>query len=226
MGTPGPSHAALSRALLARARSATLSTVDADGAPHGTLVAVADAGGGDALLLLSELAEHARRLRRDARCALLIAEHGVDDDPLAGARVTLTGRAAVVGGQEWRRAFVEQVPAAARYAAFADFCVWKVRVEGVRYIGGFAQMSFVECAAYRAERPDRAVAGGGPGAASVLGRGDARPSAQRRKGSLAGTGLDRCRVEGPVGGREVRVALGTALSAVAALLIAFAMRSV
>jgi hypothetical protein len=60
----------------------------------------------------------------------------------------------------------------------------------------------------------------------VLGRGDARPSAQRRKGSLAGTGLDRCRVEGPVGGREVRVALGTALSAVAALLIAFAMRSV
>jgi putative heme iron utilization protein len=51
------------RELMREARSATVATVDAQGNPLATLVAVTDDAEGRPLFLLSGLAEHTRNLR-------------------------------------------------------------------------------------------------------------------------------------------------------------------
>lgn len=142
--------------------SATLSTLDADASPYGSLVSFALARNGDPLLLVSEMAEHTRNLRRSARCSLLVAEDaggdGVSPNPLARARVTIVGTAEVFrDGEEdaqFRAMFVEQNPTAARYAAFGDFHVWRIRAAKVRFIGGFGKMSFVDVFEWEGARED------------------------------------------------------------------------
>src|SRR5262245_41328877 len=59
--------------LLCAARHGALATLLPDGQPYASLVACA-ASAGAPVLLLSELAEHTRNLRRDPRASLLVAE--------------------------------------------------------------------------------------------------------------------------------------------------------
>jgi putative heme iron utilization protein len=143
-------HAALGRALLARCRYGVLSTRldDEAGTPYGSLILYADSPEGEPLLLLSGLAEHTRNLRRDPRASLLVTEalSAPGPDPLDHARVTLVGEvlpSEEAARGEDRRRLLEAHPAAARYIDFADFGIYRLRVERARYVGGFGQMSWV-----------------------------------------------------------------------------------
>lgn len=115
---------------------------------------------GDGLLLISEMAEHTRNLRRDARCSMVIADSALGN-PLARGRVTLVGDAIVDESDEARTAFLARNPGAAHYADFGDFAVWRIRVERVRYIGGFGRMSFLSMEAWREARADTVSIGSG-----------------------------------------------------------------
>jgi heme iron utilization protein len=153
---PSLSHAERARTLAEQAPDATLCTLDRDGVPYGSLVVYAvHAVSGDAVLLISEMAEHTKNLRADARCSLLIAEPG-GGNPLARGRVTLTGRAEIVDtpGTDYRDAFLRKNPTALRYADFGDFSVWRIEVAGVRYIGGFGRMSWVGLDSWKTARAD------------------------------------------------------------------------
>jgi hypothetical protein len=168
---PQLTYAEQARTLAARVTQGALCTLAAelDGAPYGSFVtcAMGPAQGADhppePILLLSNLAEHARNLRNDARCSLLLVEAtggtggAQRGEPLARGRVTLVGRARLV--QEVHRdevaaAFLGAHPSAARYAGGGDFHWWSLDVTSVRYIGGFGRMGWLDAAQWRQARPD------------------------------------------------------------------------
>jgi len=71
--------------------------------------------------------------------------------------VTLAGRAFVPDGWEEdaaRAAHVAAVPQAAQLAGFGDFSLWILRVDRVRWVGGYGRMQSAEADAYAAAEPD------------------------------------------------------------------------
>jgi putative heme iron utilization protein len=153
---PTPTHAERARTLVARIPTGTLCTIalEPEGYPYGSFVTVAfDAG--DPVFLISGLAEHTKNLERDPRASLLVAEGGADD-PLANGRVTMLGLCTRVEGDgaSARAAFLAGHPNAAYYADFGDFAFWKLRVEAIRYIGGYGRMSWITQADWQSAEPD------------------------------------------------------------------------
>jgi putative heme iron utilization protein len=146
------------RTLVAGAVIATLSTLTADGHPWGSLVSFATLADGSPVLCLSTLAEHGRNLQGDPRASLLVAEAiGPAEDPLEAGRVTLSGSAHEPDGAETaaaREALLAVHPTAAVYVDWDDFALWVLRVDRVRWVGGFARMVWVDGRAYAVARPD------------------------------------------------------------------------
>jgi heme iron utilization protein len=157
-----PSEAA--RALVASTNVGTLATHSADGYPWASLVAFGSLDGAP-VLFVSRLAEHARNLERDARASLVVAEPNAGSDVLASGRVTLAGtaeRPSPARADEARDAYVAAVPSAKAYLDFRDFSLWILRVERVRWVGGYGRMDSVDAESYAAAETDpvaRAAAG-------------------------------------------------------------------
>jgi putative heme iron utilization protein len=166
VAVPTPTHAERARTLVARLRTGTLCTIalDPPGYPYGSFVTVAF-DDGDPVFLISSLAEHTRNLERDERASLMVAEGG-SVDPLANGRVTMLGPCVRVEGDggRARTAFLSAHPNAAYYADFRDFAFWTLRVEHVRYIGGYGRMSWVTEDDWRAADPDPLA----PDAAAII----------------------------------------------------------
>ncbi len=139
-----PSHAEYARTLLERADMGVLCThaAELDGHPYGSLV-IYGVHEGDPVLLISALAEHTKNLEASPRCSLLVHERG-PDNPLALARATFVASAQRVDDDAVAASFLARHPDAKYYADFTDFAYWRLRVSGVRYIGGFGRMSWVE----------------------------------------------------------------------------------
>ncbi|QDG51853.1 DUF2470 domain-containing protein [Persicimonas caeni] len=158
-------HAESARTMLAAARRGVLSTLESEeGHPYGSLAEFVATDEGDAIFLLSDLAEHTHNFKADARASLFIAPGMADGRPLALERVTLVGEIEPVEDRDaYRDAYLEAHPHAAGYIDFSDFAFWRLRVEKARYIGGFGRMSWVGEEAYRAASPD-AIALGSAGA--------------------------------------------------------------
>lgn len=163
---PTLTHAERARTLVAQISTGTLCTLalEPEGYPYGSFVTVAF-DDGDPVFLISALAEHTKNLERDHRASLLVAEGGADD-PLANGRVTMLGPCARVEGDRGgaRAAFLAAHPNAAYYADFRDFAFWKLRVNAIRYIGGYGRMSWIEQADWRAAEPDPLA----PAAAGIM----------------------------------------------------------
>ncbi|MCG8460522.1 MAG: pyridoxamine 5'-phosphate oxidase family protein [Holophagales bacterium] len=153
---PTPSHSERARTLLATLQIGTLATVakEPEGHPYPSFVTFA-LDGGDPVFLVSEMAEHTQNLRRDPRASLLAAESRMAD-PLANGRVTLLGecRPVAEGDTTARGAYLERLPNAAYYCDFDDFGFWRLRVESVRYIGGYGRMSWVSAESWATAEPD------------------------------------------------------------------------
>jgi len=155
---PTPTHAERARTLVTSIGTGTLCTIakEPKGFPYGSFVTLA-LDDGNAVLLISELAEHTKNLRADARGSLLVAEGG-KEDPLANGRVTLLGNCKnIAEGEEnerARRSYLGSHPNAAYYVDYKDFSFWKLQVESVRYIGGYGRMSWVSRDDWFAAEPD------------------------------------------------------------------------
>ncbi len=152
---PTPTHAERARTMVAQLSTGTLCTLALEpaGYPYGSFVTVAFERG-HPVFLISELAEHTKNLREDARASLLLAQGGADD-PLANGRVTLVGECRPVADPEVARAaYLERHPNAEYYADFKDFNFWRLEVASVRYIGGYGRMSWVGVADWLAAESD------------------------------------------------------------------------
>lgn len=124
------------------------------------MVAAAPDADGNAVFVISELAEHTHNLHRDGRSSLLLVEGAAEDapaDPLARGRLTLLGHTALVAPAEQAAAtavVVGRFGDVAHYAGFDDFNCWRLEVESVRWVGGFGRMDWIDLDAYRLAAPD------------------------------------------------------------------------
>ncbi len=143
------------RKLIRQAHRASLATsLVGDGHPYGSLVTVAADVDGSPLLLLSKLADHTRNLEADPRLSLLCDGTAGYANPQQGPRATLLGRLEAFPEERGRRRFLARHPAAALYAGFADFALYRMRIERAHWVGGFARAIWLD----RAPTCDAALA--------------------------------------------------------------------
>jgi putative heme iron utilization protein len=136
------------RALMRACDRASLATImapgTASGSPYASLVLLALDLDATPLLLLSDLAEHSRNLARDPRLSLLIDGTSGLDDPLAGARASLAGRAEPVSDARLLARFTSRHPSSATYAGFGDFRLYRVAVARAHLVAGFGRIRWIE----------------------------------------------------------------------------------
>ncbi len=151
-----PSAAEEARTIAASTNTGTLATLTATGDPWASLVTYGLLDGAP-VLCVSNLAEHGRNLVSDQRASIAIVAPATDRDPLASGRVTLAGVVAQPSGDELtaaRGAHLAAVPAAKYYVDYSDFTLWVLRVERVRWVGGYGRMDSATGEAYAAAEPD------------------------------------------------------------------------
>ena len=137
MTDPSPSWDA--RRLLRTARVGTLATT-LDGQPFASLITPATAPDLSLLLLLSDLSEHTRHLRAEPRCSVLVAGPAEGANPQTSPRVSVTGLAErLAGAAPLKARYLALHPYASMYADFGDFALWRIRLLGGLYVGGFAR---------------------------------------------------------------------------------------
>jgi hypothetical protein len=160
---PRPSAAEEARTLVGATNVAALATLTGGGDPWASLITYGTLDDGAPVLCLSRLAEHGRNLAADPRASLMITQTDAPPDPLAAARVTLAGRAdrpadpATLASA--RAAHITAVPAAGMYIDFSDFSLWILRIDRVRWVGGYGRMDSASGPAYAAAQPDPVAIG-------------------------------------------------------------------
>jgi putative heme iron utilization protein len=156
---PEPSFAERARTLVDQARTGTLATLSRRhaGHPFASIMPYALDVDGRPLFLISSMAMHTQNLGGDGRASLLVTQPGATGDPLASGRVTLMGQAARLSGDDVAAArpiYLAAHANAAYWVDFEDFAFWRLAVDDVYFVGGFAAMGWVEAGDYRAARPD------------------------------------------------------------------------
>jgi putative heme iron utilization protein len=101
------------------------------------------------VFLLSTLAEHTKNLLADPHVSLLVTVSG-DIDVLELARMTLAGDATRIDASDaLRRRYLRYRPEAEQYLSLGDFLFVVLNPVRCRYIGGFAQMGWLEAAEWK-----------------------------------------------------------------------------
>ncbi|MFQ6396296.1 HugZ family protein [Nocardia sp. KC 131] len=154
-----PSAAEEARTVAAATNTATMASLSADGAPWASFITYGLLDG-QPVLCVSRMAEHGRNLTADPRASIAVVEPNPPADPLAGARVTLAGVVEAPVGAEAeaaRQAHLAAVPAAKYYIDYSDFAVWVLRVQRIRWVGGYGRMDSASAQEYAAAAPDPVI---------------------------------------------------------------------
>lgn len=144
------------RTIAASTNTGTLATLTPDGAPWASFVTYGLLGGAP-VLCVSNLAEHGRNLAGDPRASIAIVAPSTEADPLASGRVTLAGVVERPAGDELaaaREAHLGAVAAAKYYIDYSDFTLWVLRVQRVRWVGGYGRMDSATGESYCAAESD------------------------------------------------------------------------
>lgn len=187
---------------------------DGEGAwPYASLVLVSVDHDLSPILLMSDLAEHAKAIASDCRISLLFDGTGGLDQPLTGPRVTLLGRAAATDDERLRRRYLARHPDAAMYADFKDFRFYRVILERAHLVAGFGKIRWLDMAELL---PAPAPAGLAEAEAGVVDHmnGDHADALQLYAEKLLGltgsgwrmTGIDAEGIDLRLGGRVARLA--------------------
>lgn len=138
------------RALLRGAERASLASAlvrDGSGRPYGSLVLMTVDHDASPILLLSDLADHAKNLKGDPRAALLVDGTAGYADPLSGPRATVLGRLHPIDdptrGGPLERRYLARHPSAARYAEFGDFRFYRMEIESAHLVAGFGRIHWL-----------------------------------------------------------------------------------
>lgn len=136
-----------SRRLIRACDRAVLSTaMVGNGWPYGSLVMTACDHAARPLLLISDLAEHTKNLGADARASLLFDGTAGLDNPLTGARVTVTGHLTPTEDETLIARYTARHPDAMMYVEFADFHLFEMAVDRAHIVAGFGAIHWIEAA--------------------------------------------------------------------------------
>lgn len=152
MAEPNPSEdpGLTIRRLLREQPRASLGTLLAEtGEPYVSLAMVTVDHDARPILLISDLADHTRNIRRDPRVSLLFDGTAGLAVALTGARASLQGRAVCIDGDErLARRYVAHHPDAELYLGFKDFHLFRVEVERAHLVAGFGRIHWLEAARF------------------------------------------------------------------------------
>ncbi|OBA93886.1 HugZ family protein [Mycolicibacterium fortuitum] len=151
-----PSAAEEARTVAASTNAGTLASLTADGDPWASFITYGLLAG-QPVLCVSNMAEHGRNLAGDPRASISIVAPDAGSDPLASSRITLAGVAERPVGDELaaaRQAHLDGVASARYYIDFSDFSLWVLRVQRVRWVGGYGRMDSTTGEAYAEAEPD------------------------------------------------------------------------
>jgi heme iron utilization protein len=154
-----PSAAEEARTIAKSTNTGTLATLTATGDPWASFVTYGLLDGAP-VLCVSNMAEHGRNLAGDHRASIAIVAPATESDPLASGRVTLAGTVEHPSGAELaaaRAAHLAAVPAAKYYIDYSDFALWVLRVQRVRWVGGYGRMDSATGEDYSAAEADPVV---------------------------------------------------------------------
>mmetsp|Transcript_20321 Transcript_20321/g.40559 ORF Transcript_20321/g.40559 Transcript_20321/m.40559 type:complete len:335 (+) Transcript_20321:93-1097(+) len=131
------------------------------GFPGGSVVGFAPDEQGRPIFIFSGMSSHTKDLLADPRCSLTIASK--EFKGAADGRVNLMGTVKVLPGAEreaMKEVYRKKHPGAF-WIDFGDFNWFRMEVEDVRFVGGFARAGSVDAAEYAAAAPDPVAAFGG-----------------------------------------------------------------
>lgn len=146
-----PDAAALARSVMRGTDFAALATGAAgeDKWPYASLVMVACDHDGTPILLMSDLAEHARNIAADPRVSLLydgtqMGGARAADAPLDAPRVSVMGRALRSDEPRHRDRYLARNPSAERFIDFGDFHIYALEVHRAHLVQGFGKVRWME----------------------------------------------------------------------------------
>lgn len=203
-----------------------LSLSKLDGFPYQSVVPYAVDAIGRPLILIANIATHTKNLRNDPRGSLFVRAHQDDPsgDPQSNWRITLMGRWTQVDSEdpEYPSLFAryhERVPAAEKYIGTHGFAIWRMEVEGVRYIAGFGKITWVDGKDVRLD-PAGDVAAAAPGAIQHMNEDHHHNLLEMLKGKYGVdtdtaemVGLDRTGFDVVAAGRPYRFSFGREIGA-------------
>ena len=115
-----------------------------DDAPYVSLASVATDHDGSPLFLFSTIAAHTINIGANPQVALFIMPEGtVAHSPQTIPRVTIMGRITASLTPRHRHRFLARHPGAALYADFTDFAFYRLEMERVHFVGGFARAAWL-----------------------------------------------------------------------------------
>lgn len=135
-------HIQDARTLMRREHSGVLSTqsLSMKGFPFGSVVPFLMTETGDLLIYASDIAQHSRNMKADAKVSLC-AYDGLQTDSQASARVTVLANAHVDEAElAAQQLYFTLFPKAKAYVQAHDFRFYLLKTERVRYIGGFGEI--------------------------------------------------------------------------------------
>jgi putative heme iron utilization protein len=144
------------RALMLESCQGVLSTLSKDmpGYPFGSVAPYCLDEGGRPLLLISEIAQHTKNLRADARCSLIVIAGG--DDIQATARLTLVGECEPLPAEDVDAAaerYYRYFPESRDYHRSHDFSFFRLQPQRCRFIGGFGRIHWLDTASVLRANP-------------------------------------------------------------------------
>jgi len=150
--------AVAARRLLSHQSLGVLSTqsVDVEGYPFGSIAPYVLDYDGQPVMLISEIAQHTRNIKRNNKVSLTVFDR-YEDDPQASGRLTWIGDAEAVNSAdaEIRRRYLRYFPSAESYFETHDFSFYRIHLRRARFIGGFGQIFWVEAEEMRLQNPFR-----------------------------------------------------------------------
>ena len=141
--------AVAARQLLNHQSVGVLSTqsVDVEGYPFGSIAPYVLDYDGQPVMLISDIAQHTRNIKRNNKVSLTVFDRYADDAQATG-RLTWIGDAEPVNpaDAEIRRRYLRYFPSAESYFDTHDFSFYCIHLRRARFIGGFGQIFWVEAA--------------------------------------------------------------------------------
>ena len=153
-----PEQVLAARQLLNHQGVGVLSThsVNVEGYPFGSITPYAINHDGEPILLISEIAQHTRNIKRDNRVSLTVFDR-ISQDPQAAGRLTWIGDAEKISASDKaaERRYLRYFPSSESYFDTHDFSFYQIRLRRARFIGGFGQIYWIEPEEMLASNPFR-----------------------------------------------------------------------
>ncbi len=118
-------------------------SVDLPGYPFGSITPYCLNREGEAVILISSIAQHTRNILANEKVSLIAFDDQADDSQ-AAERITYIGNAIAIDDDAMAERYYRFYPKSRHYHRTHDFNFYKIEFVSVRYIGGFGEIYWLD----------------------------------------------------------------------------------